>query len=67
LYNKPVQLTDGSSVIADDNYLRDSILLPQKQIAAGFAPSMPSFQGQLDDDDLVALIAFIRSQAAPPT
>jgi cytochrome c oxidase subunit 2 len=67
LYNKPVHLTDGSTVIADDNYLRDSILLPQKHIPAGFAPSMPPFQGQLDEDDLAALIAFIRSRAAPST
>ena len=66
LFGNPVHLADGSSVIADENYIRDSILLPQKQVVAGFDPVMPSFQGQLDEDDLIALIAYIQSRASPP-
>lgn len=66
LFGKPVHLSDGSTVIADENYIRDSILQPKKQVVAGFDPVMPSFQGQLDEDDLIALIAFIKSRASPP-
>lgn len=65
LFGSPVHLADGSTVIADENYLRDSILLPKKQVVAGFDPVMPSFQGQLDEDDLSALIAYIKSRADP--
>jgi cytochrome c oxidase subunit 2 len=63
LYGKPVALDSGETVIADDAYIRDSILLPTKQIAAGFAPIMPSFAGQIGEEDLIALIAYIRSRA----
>jgi cytochrome c oxidase subunit II len=66
IFGRTVHLADGSNVVADDNYLRDSILLPDKQIAAGFAPAMPSYQGQLDEEDISALIAFIASQRAAP-
>jgi cytochrome c oxidase subunit II len=66
LFGRTVHLADGSTVVANDNYLRDSILLPDKQIAAGFAAAMPSYQGQLDEEDIDALIAFIASlQGAP--
>jgi cytochrome c oxidase subunit 2 len=63
LYGKPVALDGGGTVLADDAYIRDSILLPAKQIAAGFAPIMPSFAGQVGEEDLIALIAYIRSRA----
>lgn len=61
LYGRQVHLEDGGTVTADDTYVRDSILLPDKQIVAGYAAVMPSYQGQLDEDDLMALLAFIRS------
>lgn len=63
LYGRLVHLSDGSSVVADDTYLRDAILLPDKQIVAGYAPLMPSYQGQLDEDELIALIAYLKSRA----
>jgi len=66
LFGRTVHLTDGRTVVANDNYLRDSILLPDKDIAAGFAPAMPSYQGQLDEAELSALIAFIASERAAP-
>ncbi len=61
-----MHLADGSTVIADENYIRDSILLPRKQVVAGFEPVMPSFQGQLDEEDLISLIAYIKSRGTPP-
>ena len=65
LYGRPVPLSDGSSVTADDNYLLDSILEPDKQIVRGYAPIMPSFRGQLSQDDLDALLAYLRSSEVP--
>jgi cytochrome c oxidase subunit 2 len=63
LYGKPVPLSDGSTVVADERYLRDSILLPRKQVAAGYEPIMPSFAGRIAEDDVFDLIAYIRSLA----
>jgi cytochrome c oxidase subunit II len=62
LFGRTVHLADGSSIVADENYIRDSILEPQKQVAVGFAPIMPSFHDQLSEDQVIALIAFIKSR-----
>jgi cytochrome c oxidase subunit 2 len=61
LYGTTRQLTDGRSVVADDNYIRESILNPQAKIAAGFQPIMPTFQGQVNEDDLIRLLAYVRT------
>jgi cytochrome c oxidase subunit 2 len=61
LYGKPVPLADGSIVTADDKYIRDSILLPRSQIAAGYEPLMPSFEGKVSEDQLLRLVAYIKS------
>ncbi|HEY1725482.1 MAG TPA: cytochrome c oxidase subunit II [Steroidobacteraceae bacterium] len=66
LYGHSVALAGGGSAIADDRYLRDSMLLPHTQRVAGFAPIMPSFAGQLSEEDLIALIAYIKSLGATP-
>jgi cytochrome c oxidase subunit 2 len=63
LYGKPVPLQDGSIVIADERYIRDSILLPKSQIAAGYEPVMPSYGGRVTEDELVRLVAYIKSLA----
>jgi len=64
LFGKTVQLTDGSTVVADENYIRESILNPQAKVAAGFAPVMPVFQGQVSEDDLIRLLAYVRTIGA---
>jgi cytochrome c oxidase subunit II len=64
LYGSPVPLSDGSTVIADDRYIRDSIMYPKRQIAASFEPIMPSFANVIPEDDLVRLVAYIHSLAA---
>ena len=46
---------------ADERYIRDSILLPNKEVAAGYPPVMPSFAGQLGEDEIMKLIAYIQS------
>ena len=63
LYGSRVPLSDGSTVTADDRYLHDAIVLPDRQIVAGYAPIMPSFSGQIGEDDLLMLMAYIKSLA----
>ncbi len=63
VYQHPVPLSDGSVVTADDQYIRDSILTPGRQVVAGYENKMPSFSGVVGEDDLTALIAYIRSLA----
>jgi cytochrome c oxidase subunit 2 len=61
LYRQPVRLQDGRTVIADETYLRESILKPDAKIVAGFEAIMPTFQGQIDEDEMIKLIAFLKS------
>ncbi len=61
VYGGTVPLSDGGTTIADESYIRDSILMPKKQVVAGFQPLMPSFQGRIGEEDLIALIAYIQS------
>jgi cytochrome c oxidase subunit 2 len=61
IYGKPVLLGDGTSVIADDNYIRESILDPKAKIVAGFQPLMPTFQGIVSEEQLLQLTAYIKS------
>lgn len=56
-----VQLADGSTVLADDNYLRESIMNPQAKIVAGYQPLMPTFQGLVTEEGLLQLISYIKS------
>jgi cytochrome c oxidase subunit 2 len=61
LYGAPVPLSSGQVVVADDLYLHDAIVAPNRQIVAGYADIMPSFAGQLNEEDILRLIAYIRS------
>ncbi len=61
LVGKPVQLQSGETVIADETYLRESILNPQAKIVAGFQPIMPTFKGLVSEEGLIQLIAYIKS------
>jgi cytochrome c oxidase subunit II len=63
LYGSPVTLTDGRTVIADDRYIRDCILLPDRERVASYPPAMPSFAGQISEQDLLKIIAYIKSLA----
>jgi cytochrome c oxidase subunit 2 len=60
IYGRPVPLQSGQVVVADESYIRDSILLPQKDVAAGYAPVMPSFQGRISEEELLQIITYIR-------
>lgn len=61
LLGRRVQLSDGRSLLADEVYVRDSILLPRKDVVAGFDGIMPSFAGQMSEEDLMAIVEYIRS------
>lgn len=61
IYGAARELSDGSTVPVDENYLRESILNPQAKIVAGYQPVMPTYQGLLNDRQVDALIAFIKS------
>jgi len=56
-----VKLADGSTVIADDNYLRESIVNSQAKIVQGFQPIMPVFQGAVSEESVLQLISYIKS------
>jgi cytochrome c oxidase subunit II len=63
LYGSPVTLTDGRIVTADERYLRDCILIPDRERVASYAPVMPSFAGEISEEDLVKIIAYLKSLA----
>jgi len=63
LYGKPVPLQDGTVTLADERYIRDSIMLPRSQIVAGYEPLMPSFAGKISEEDLIRVVAYIKSLA----
>jgi cytochrome c oxidase subunit II len=65
LLGREVHLQDGRTLVADENYVRDSILLPKKDVVAGFEPIMPSFAGQLSEEQIQALIAYLRAGGPP--
>ena len=60
-YGKNEKLIDGSEMLIDENYIRESILNPQAKIVLGFQPVMPTYQGVLKDRQIDALIAYIKS------
>jgi cytochrome c oxidase subunit 2 len=69
LYGKSVPLSDGTIELADERFIRDSILKPRGKIAAGYEPLMPSYEGKISEDELVPLVAYIKSlagAASPP-
>ncbi|MDG2220422.1 MAG: c-type cytochrome [Rubripirellula sp.] len=54
-------LTSGETVIADENYIRESILYPKAKVSAGYQPVMPSYKGQLSEDDLYSLVEYLKT------
>jgi len=69
LYGTTVQLTGGGTAVFDEAYIRESILYPKAKVVAGFEPIMPTFRGQVTEEEMLALIAYIKSlsptQAVP--
>jgi cytochrome c oxidase subunit 2 len=61
LYGQSVRLADGRTVTANDDYIRGCILTPFKQRVAGYPAIMPTFQGQVNEEQILQLIAYIKS------
>jgi cytochrome c oxidase subunit 2 len=61
LFGKQIELADGRRVVADEAYIRESIVNPHAKIVAGFQPLMPTFQGLVTEEQLLQLIAYVRS------
>ena len=65
VFGKPVQLEDGRMVTADENYIRESILDPGAKVVRGFKPVMPTFQGLVSEEQVNALVAYVKSLGIP--
>jgi cytochrome c oxidase subunit 2 len=61
VFGHEVLLADGTTVIADEDYLRESILYPQAKIVAGYQPIMPTFRGLVNETQLMQIIAYLKS------
>jgi cytochrome c oxidase subunit 2 len=61
VFGRPVQLQSGEIVTADEQYLRESILQPSAKVTAGFQPVMPAFQGLITEEQLLALVEYVKS------
>jgi cytochrome c oxidase subunit II len=66
LFGQPVRLSNGQTVTADENYIRESILNPTAKVVQGYQPIMPSFQGRVTEEQLFALLAYIQSLGNQP-
>jgi cytochrome c oxidase subunit 2 len=67
LYGSRVKVNSGQTIIADYAYIRDSILTPSAKIVTGYAPIMPTFQGQIGEEEVLQLTVYIRSLTQSPS
>jgi cytochrome c oxidase subunit 2 len=65
IFGRPVKLANGETVVADEAYVRESIVTPAAKVAAGYQPVMPTFQGQVSEEQLIAIVAYIQSLQVP--
>lgn len=61
IYGKEVALKDGGKVTVDDSYIRESIMRPLAKVVAGFEPVMPTYEGQLSEEQIIQLASYIKS------
>ena len=66
VFNSNVQLSTGQAVRADESYIRESILNPQAKLVGGFGPIMPTFQGLVNEEQIVQLLAYMKSLSSQP-
>jgi cytochrome c oxidase subunit 2 len=65
LFGKTVALANAPAVVADEGYIRESIVAPTAKIVAGYQPIMPTYQGLVDEEGLMQLVAYVQSLARP--
>jgi len=61
VFGAKVALVGGTILEVDEDYIRESILAPQAKVVAGFDPVMPTYQGRIKDDDITAIIAYLKT------
>jgi cytochrome c oxidase subunit 2 len=61
VYGAKLALSTGGTVLADDAYLREAILNPSQHITQGYAPIMPTYQGQVSEEGIIALVEYIKN------
>ncbi len=61
VYGSKLQLTNGSQVLVNEAYIRDAILNPSQHVTAGYAPIMPTYQGQISEDGLIDLVEYLKA------
>jgi cytochrome c oxidase subunit 2 len=61
VFGTKLTLTNGSEVLVNEAYLRDAILNPSQHVTQGFAPIMPTYQGQISEDGLIDLVEYIKT------
>ena len=61
VFGSQVSLSDGNLIKADESYIRESIFNPQAKLVNGFGAIMPTFQGQISEEQLLQILAFIKS------
>jgi cytochrome c oxidase subunit II len=66
LFGRTVTLADGATLVADAEYIRESIVTPSAKIVAGYQPIMPTFQGQVTEEQVLHLIEYIKTLSPPP-
>jgi cytochrome c oxidase subunit II len=67
IFGKQIHLASGQTIVADESYIRESIVNPQAKLVAGYPPIMPTFQGLISEEGLLQLVAYIKSlSSAPP-
>src|SRR4029453_16952564 len=67
LFGRQVHLANGQTIVADESYLRESIVNPQAKLVAGYQPIMPTFQGLVSEEGLLQLVAYIKEMKAAPS
>src|SRR5262249_49471431 len=65
IYGNQQSLDNGQTVLVDDNYIRDSIINPGSKVVSGWKPIMPTFSGLVTEDQLLSLVAYIKSLHQP--
>jgi len=65
LFGRPVKLSDGRTIVADESYIRESIVNPGAKLVEGYQPIMPTFQGLIDEEGILQLTAYIKTLGKP--
>jgi cytochrome c oxidase subunit 2 len=64
IVGRRIALASGGSIVADDAYIRESIVDPMAKVTAGYQPMMPTYKGQLTEEQILELVAYVRSMRA---